>query len=309
MPAPHNNRNLIRGYIAEGRGFGHGEFYRAMLQLRRWNASPVSVQTYGSVPPFKRKMHFLSRSEWLLALLFSWIGCHVREQFPYWPWAAPHPLYGLDPDLDAVLPWSPGTLALCKEAGIEHGCYVGTDIPYIWTLDLVATMAWLPVERISAAIISVKPLGSEAYTGDIDPIARGPEKLEIERRSALEWHLPYFVADRSVYPGPLLGQLEWLSSAALLPKGHLLEQARDQLLDRLGDALAKEPPVEWKQRLIVDYRLASDEADVAMQSILWHQLVDVDLTRELDTEEVPRPGGRALRSSFRHFLESSICTP
>lgn len=305
MVAPRVTKSLIARYINEGRGFGHGEAYRAFIQLMRWNASPVSVQTFGRVPPFTRDMHFLCRSEWLIALLLAWVGCHIREQFPMWPWPSANPLYGFHADLDPKLGWTSGTLALCKAAGIDHGCFVGTSIPYIWTMDLVATLAWLPPEQTVCALVSIKPLQSEQYTGDIDPISRGPEKLEVERRYAQELGWPYLLADRSLYPGPLLGQLELYSSAACLPPTHRAKTARERLLDHYGESLSEHPPQEWRARLMAEDRLTPEEADLAVQNIFWTQAVDVDLTREIQMEDPIAPGGRALRESLRqHIMES-----
>ncbi len=306
MAAPRVTKALIARYIAEGRGFGHGDAYKAFIQLMRWNASPVSVQTFGKVPPFGRDMHFLCRSEWLIALLLAWVGCHVREQFPMWPWASAGPLYGFHADLDPKLDWTSGTLALCKAAGIDHGCFVGTNIPYIWTMDLVATLAWLPPEETRCALVSIKPLQSEKYTGDIDPISRGPEKLEIERRYAKELGWPYFLADRSLYPGPLLGQLELYSSAACLPPNHRARTARERLLDRHGESLSKLPPLEWRDRLVTDEGLAQAEADLAVHNIFWTQAIDVDLNQEILMEDPISPGGRALRGALRRYILEAL---
>jgi len=303
MPAPKVTVELIARYIAEGRGIGHGELYKAMIQLRRWNASPVSVQTVGSVPPHHRTMHFLSRSEWLIALLLSWIGCFVREQFPMWPWRHPSPRYGLCADLDPSVPWSEGTLSICKQLGIKHGTYVGTAIPYIWTLDLVATLAWLPVSEQTCAVFSIKPLASEEYTGDIDPLARGPEKLEVERTFSKRLSLPYFVADKTLYPGDLLGQLEFYSHAAHLPAGGAGD-ALDRFLQQRGPSLNHTSPIEWRDRLVAEHRVSEATANHLVQHVLWKQIVDVDLTREVDWESPIRSGGHALISSLRRELTS-----
>jgi hypothetical protein len=303
MVAPRVTIDLLRRYIAEGRGMGHGESYLAFIQLMRWNASPISVQTFGSIPPFRRRTHFLCRSEWLIALLLAWIGCHVREQLPMWPWRSPNLLHGLNESLDARLTWSPGTIALCRELGIDHGYFVGTSIPYVWTLDLVATLAWLPIEQSKAAVVSVKPLAHETYAGDTDPIARGPEKLEVERQYATRTGLSYFVADRSLYPGHLLGQLELYSSAANLPPGHSAQIAQSRLLDSKGDSLAQEPPTAWRDRLMKDWGLSQPDADLAVSNIIWNQLIDVDLTQEVQMEDPIRPGGRGLQKALRKWIE------
>lgn len=302
MTAPRVTWDLVRRYVAE-RGTGFGEDYRAFLQLKRYNASPVSVQTSGRVPPFKRRMHFLCRSEWLIAILLAWVGCHIREQLPLWPWSHPHLLFNYLPQFDGA-PRSLGTLELCKQAGIEHGTFIGTTIPYIWTIDIGAILAWLPPEEVSCALVSVKPLETEEYTGDIDPIARGPEKLEIERRYAANGSFPYFVADRTLWPGDLLGQLEDLSAAAYADE--LTLEAVKRLLDQSGSELSKEPPNEWVARLRASCGLREERAREAMRYVIWHQLVDVDLSRFLDYDSIPRPGGRALIRAMRDFLTRGL---
>lgn len=302
MPAPRVTERLIRGYIEKGRGLGFGESYQPFIQLKRWNASPVSTQTIGRLPPFGRDAHFLSRSEWLLALLLSWAGCHVREQLPMWPWSHPHPLDGNPGREVAALPWSSGTIELCRCAGIRHGVFVGTKLPYIWTLDLVANLAWRVPPALSCVILSVKPLNSEQYTGDIDPIARGPEKLEIERRYAAELGIKYIVGDRTRFPGALLGQLEWLSGAAVVAADSDVARGVQELLTCRGDTLPQLPPTDWHQMLVRDHRLRPEQADVAIQHILWHQHVDTDLSRQWQPEDCVRPGGRKLREAIRRYL-------
>jgi len=247
-------------------------------------------------------MHFLCRSEWLLALLLSWVGCLVREQYPMWPWRHPGPRYGICSDHDARIAWSDGTLELCKALGIEHGTYVGTSIPYIWTIDLVATLGWLPLHEQTCAVISVKPLAGEEYTGDIDPLARGPEKLEVERMFAKQLSLAYFLADRSLFPGALLGQLEFYANAARPPKLDADAVALSQFLDRHGSALGQLPPLEWRDRLVCEQRVAQATAGDLVQHISWKQIVDVDLTRELSWEDTVRAGGHALIDALRNEL-------
>lgn len=306
MVAPKTTWELLRRYIEEGRGLGHGEQYRAFIQLRRWNASPVSFQTYGAVPPFKRATHHLCRSEWLLAVLFSWIGGHVREQMPLWPWRHPEPIAGLDETRDRSLKWSSGTIALCNEAGIKHGTFVGTTIPYIWTLDLVVTWAWLPRAECNCSLVSVKPLKSEQYGGDVDPLARGPEKLEIERRYAARLGLPYFVADSSRYQGPLLGQLELYAKAADTPSDEGSNKAIRWIRDGGESTLRTETPLDWRDRFMKDFALSIEQADYLLQHVIWHQFVDVDMRRELAMDRLVRPGGRALVLALRSDLQRVV---
>lgn len=299
MPAPAPTESLIRGYIDEGRGSGHGDTYKPWIQIKRWNSSPVSTQSMGPFPGLLRSTHFLCRSELLLALFLAWIGALVREQLPLWPWRHPHPLFGYSERFEDG-PWAPGTLDLCKEAGIQHGYFIGSSIPYVWTMDLVATLAWLPPEEVTCAMLSVKPLDSEKYSGDIDPVARGPEKLEIERRYAEYLSISYFVADRSMFPGPLLGQLDDLRSSSSIDGES--DVAVRRLLEARGADLSLEAPDEWIQRLKQDYGLTNDRARTAARFMIWHQLVDVDLSRPLQYDRVPHPGGRRLITNAREML-------
>lgn len=291
----------LRAMIKEGRGQGHGEAYQPWIQLRRWNPSPSSTQGWGKIPPLWRDRHMLCRSEWLLGILFSWVGAEVREQFPLWPFPHPHPLYGLDSALDADLPISRGLLALCAEAGIAHGQFPGTDVLYIWTMDLVLT--WLSESGgpPRCVFVSVKPVSSERYQS-VDPLDRGPQKLEIERRYAASLEIPYYLGDRTRYPGPLLGQLEWLKSAAYPPATERGQALLARFLDRHGHELGQDAPAAWIWRLQQDLGAEKAEADYTVQHCLWHQHLDCDLSLTLDLERLPQPGGRALRRELRRSL-------
>lgn len=291
----------LKNHLQIGHGSGHGQGYKSLWELKRWNASPMSVQILKPVPPFARSCHFFSRSEWLLALVFSWLGAHVREQYPLWPWSHPHPLYGLNADRDTALPWSPGMIEICTKVGIEHGVFVGTRIPYIWTIDLALTIPWVDKESPGCCLVSVKPLESERYLY-IDPLDRGPEKLEGERQYAQSLDIPYFVGDRSLFPGDLLGQLEWLADAAVIPVGHPWQDRVQNFLDRCGADLGNYPLMESSIRLQKDFGATKREADYLVQHCLWHQLIDCDLSKYIDMAACPKPGGRRLKAAMREFL-------
>lgn len=291
----------LRAAIKDGSGTGHGNDYKPFLEIKRWNASPISTQARKAVPPYSRACHFFCQSEWFLALLFSWLGALAREQFPAWPWRHPHPLAGLQPDLDAQLPWSAGMEDVCRSAGIKHGTFPGTDIPYIWTLDLALTIPWTGSDIPACCLVSIKPLESERYLY-VDPLDRGPEKLEGERRYARSLGIPYIVADRTKYPGDLLGQLEFLAGAAALPKGSQRWTILQRFLDAYGHELQDHPPLEWILRLQRDFDATRPEADYLIQHCIWHQIIDLDVSRFMDFSKRPIPGGRRLRSELRKTI-------
>jgi len=305
MGAPKVTDKRIEAMIKAGYGSGVGESYKPPLQIQRWNPSPMSVQVVKPVPPFKRKCHFFSLSEWYLALLFAWIGAHVREQFPMWYWVHQHPEYDRNPEVDSTLPWSEGMKVICRDMGIKHGHFVGTDVPYIWTMDLCLHLPWIITPAKACCLVSVKPLESERYLY-IDPLDRGPEKLEAERRYAQAMEINYFIGDRSLYPGPLFAQLEYLADAAVLPCNHPWSATLDRFLSRHGADLSAYPLLDVIERLRVDYAATADQAAFLLNHILWTQLVDCDLSLPIKTSLPPRPGGRSLQVAIRSNIQGGI---
>ena len=291
----------LRAAIQAGSGTGHRNDYKPFLEIKRWNASPISTQSRKAVPPYSRACHFFCQSEWFLALIFSWLGALVREQFPAWPWRHPHPLAGLHPDLDTQLPWSEGMEDICRSAGIKHGTFPGTDIPYIWTIDLALTIPWTESGIPACCLVSVKPIESERYLY-VDPLDRGPEKLEGERRYAESLGIPYVIADRTKYPGDLLGQLEFLAGAAALPNGSRRWTILQRFLDAHGHELQDYPPLEWILRLERDFDATRHEADYLIQHCIWQQIIDLDVSRFMDFSNRPIPGGRRLRDELRKTI-------
>jgi len=195
--------------------------------------------------------------------------------------------------------------AICMEAGIKHGVFVGTNIPYVWTIDLCLTMPWIDDRTKASCLVSVKPLESERYLY-VDPLDRGPEKLEGERRYAQDLGIPYFVGDRSLYPGPLFAQLEYLSEAARLPLNHPWSATLSRFLDTQGNDIASYPLCDVCDKLQKDYRATTEEATFLLNHILWNQLVDCDLSIQVKTSLPPRPGGRSLQTSIRSSIQGVI---
>lgn len=300
--APKVTWRRVEESIASGMGTGFGEAYRPTLEIKRWNPSPMSVQVVKPVPPFNRLCHFFSHSEWYLALLFSWLGAHIREQYPLWPWPHRHPEYSRFPEIDATLPRSEGMEAICREAGIPHGVFVGTNIPYIWSIDLCIFMPWVECRSQATCFVSVKPLESERYLY-VDPLDRGPEKLEAERRFAKQLELPYFIGDRSLYPGPIFAELEVLSEAALLPTQHPWAITLNRFLNDYQGSLEANPLSEIHDRLIKDYKASAEQATFLQHHMLWNQIVDCDVSSPIRESLPPRKGGKALRQALRKSLE------
>lgn len=299
--APKVTWDRVEAMIADGHGNGFDELYQPILQIKRWNPSPVSVQVVESLPPFKRRCHFFSYSEYHMALLFTWAGAWIREQFPAWPWSHFHPEYGRHFEDDASLPRSPGMIKICRDAGIPHGNFIGTDIPYIWSFDLCLTLPWIETPAQRTVLASIKPLDADRYQ-HIDPLDRGPEKLEGERRYARQLGVAYIVADRTRYPGPLFANLDLYRRAAVLPPNSRLARAKEQLLStRINDLQMH--PIRESTRIAADaFGLNHAEATILIHHCLWTQEIDCDLSKSVQPSKPPHAGGRLLRQAIRDAL-------
>lgn len=306
--APKVTWDRVRELIQSGAGTGFDEAYRPILEIKRWNPSPASVQVVERIPPFRRRCHFFSISEYYIALLLAWAGAWIREQYPLWPWAHMHPEYSRNPEEDATLPRSPGMLKICRDAGIEHGKYIGTRIDYIWSIDLCATLPWVQHAKQRTLLVSIKPLESERYLYP-DPLDRGVEKLEAERRYARQLGVGYILGDRSLYPGPFLPNLDAYRRAAVIPHAHPLSSAKRQLLERRLDDIQVQPITESIRRAEQDLHLSNTDATYLIHHCLWSQEIDCDLAQPMIPSKPPRPGGRHLRQALRSYLESEATKP
>ena len=298
MPAPKVTVENIEKAIKRGDGQGHGIAYTPWIQIRRWNSSPVSTQVPGCLPPFYQRQAYLAVNEWHVALVMAWLQIEVRTQFPVWPWPHPHPLYGLDSQIDSYLSWSNGMQSVCKEAGIKHGNYPGTKIPFVWSLDLVLTIGNI-AESSKCVVVSIKWVDDERFKDELNPIDRQIEKLECERRYCAELEIPYFVTGSDMFPKHLKTNLAFLVSASKTPdenseRFRLIQEFKDKYLDYAS----LYPIEEWSIWMQEGLRSNLVDAHYVTQYLLWHQIVDADLTISINLREPPKPGGIKYRSNL-----------
>lgn len=303
--APKITDKWLDEQICAGRGTGFDNRYLPLLFLARWNPSKVSTQNAKPIPPFSRQCYCFSQSEWFVALIIAWAGGLIREQFPLWPWPHPHPEYGRHAEDDHLLPWSVGMLDICRSAGIKHGTFVGTRIDYIWSMDLCVHLPWILDPRHRTTMVSVKPLESNQYIS-IDPLARGPEKLEAERRYCEQIGAHYFVSDASLFPTHLHGELESLCDSAVLSKTNPMSEILQQFLDADGGRHRDETITDTHTRLQIDFGADQHQATFLLNHMLWTQLIDCDLTRPVIRSLPPKPGGRRFRQTVRQLLSRGI---
>lgn len=282
--------------ICQGRGMGHGRNYLPWLMLRRKNSSPNSNQVVSWMPPLQRTAHYFSRGEYHTALLLLWLGVKdLREQFPLWPIPHPHPLEGTPGMAPARVRWSRGLLEIAREAGIDHGFEFGTRLPYVATLDLLATVPL--ANGMGLAGFSSKPI-KEAND---DVKLRTLERLELERRYSADVGALYFVSSSALTPLLTAGQLEsWLDASTLHCAPHLLprRQQFSEHFNRYPDRAI----TETVRTVATAMSIELSDAWLLFRHCAWTQAVDIDPSVPILTSRPPQAGGRALRDTLRRSL-------
>lgn len=296
-PKPRRQKGMTHKKLCEriqlGHGMGHGSDYLPWLILRRKNPSPYSNQVASSMPPLGRAAFYFSRGEYHTALMLLWLGVKdLREQFPLWPIAHPHPLDGAPGAESVPRPWSRGLLEIAREANIDHGHEIGTGVPYVASLDLLATV---PLRNgYALAGFSSKPITEP----NEDVKWRTLERLELERRYATGIGASYFVSSSALVPKLTAGNLEvWLDASTLRCAPHLIDYATEFAL-HINASLTL-PVNEAVMHATQALRLAPDEAWLLFRHCAWTQSVDIDPSRRILTSFPIQAGGRALRANLR----------
>lgn len=301
-PVPKRRRTLhmtqqkLAARITLGHGIGSGANYLPWLTLRRKNASPESNQVISWMPPLRRTAHYFSRGEYHTALLLLWLGVRdLREQFPIWPIAHPHPLENQADTRTGSRPWSKGLLAIAKDAGIKHGTEYGTSLPYVASLDLVATT--VDASGNALTVFSSKPI----ETAGERIKWRTRERLELERRYAAEISARYYVSSSALISLLTAGQLEsWLDFSTMDSMPNLACSAaqfaavvQDSKQLSIVEAVTLAATVCW---------LPMDQAWCLFRHCAWTQAIDIDPTVRILNSHPIRAGGRALRANLQHRL-------
>lgn len=300
IPKPRRIRGMtpqkLAARIAQGHGIGSGATYIPWLTLRRKNTSPDSNQVISRMPPLRRTAHYFSRGEYHTALLLLWLGVSdLREQFPIWPIAHPHPLENHADTRTGTRPWSKGLAAIAADAGIKHGTEYGTRVPYIASLDLVATTEHQGGYALT--IFSSKPIETPH-----DKVRwRTRERLELERRYAAEIAARYYVSSSALISLLTAGQLEnWLDASTLesTPRLQAIAVQFAAIVQDTKDLSI----VEAVTRAAAVCSLQLDEAWFLFRHCAWTQAIDIDPTVRILNSHPVRAGGRALRGALRRRL-------
>lgn len=121
----------LAALLRRGVGCGRDDDYKPWIRVRRRLSSPVSNLYSLPNPLHARALQLLSGLEFQAANVALWFSCaEIREQHPLWPWAHAHPKCGRHAQLDSRLGMVKGLLEIAKDAGIDHGVYPGTHLPF-----------------------------------------------------------------------------------------------------------------------------------------------------------------------------------
>lgn len=203
--APIMNLKAFAKYVEAGYGMGRLDNYRPWLRIKRQYSSRKSKQVFCNLTLRRTNHHLLSGLEYKTALPCAWLHpFELRECLPLWPFPHEHPQSGLYRDLDKKLPTSPGLLEIAMSAGIDHGFFFGTTIPYVATTDLVICPSDPQDTSTQLRFISCKPVK------EIIEKPRVRERLELERRYAELNGGVHIVEHGENLPHKLIDNLDWI---------------------------------------------------------------------------------------------------
>lgn len=275
--------------IDAGVGGSIGENYCAWMRIRRQLSSPVSTLHVEHTPLYShRGLHLLSDDEDRMARIFVWLGAtEVREQMPMWP--DPHglPLSGWHPDRDQSLGEAPGLLEIAKAAGISHGRYYATKIPFIATTDLMVRFGIPPNDRLILCQCKPRKIAEAPKNG------RTRERLILETLYAKAIGACAVVIHEDYLPSVFHENLIWLEPL----RSEILNARTSQQIFDYAHAFMRRcdsDPIE----ACVEYAASSTGMDLitghaSFRMAAWAGLIDADLLKPIQmTRLLQRDGGR-----------------
>lgn len=188
-----------------------------------------------------------------------------------------------------------GLMDIASEAGIDHGVEVGTDIPYVATIDFLVTLHTAAGPKLVG--ISCKPFSNL----DAQIKVRVLERLELERRYFEEAGVRYLVSNSGLVPNLMAGQLEWWMGSSVLHKNTELYQHSNcfaAFVEERENASISEAIIEASKY----FEINPDDAWQLFRYCAWHQLIDIDPTERMVTSHPIHQGGRALRATLRESI-------
>lgn len=287
----------LAALIRAGYGQGHFHRYKPWLSVTKRDYSPIS--NIGHLPnsAMARAHHYRARDERGTILVLRWLGvADVRDAFPVWPWPHQHPGHGLPGYENA--PRLAGLLQLAQEADIPHGWYPGTSIPYVATLDILATY------RSSSGSFQLAAFENkdEGIATAPDPLLRAKERLELTRRYCVLAEIQRRLIHAEKLPPELIVNLDLLTPQLTAQRLSVLLASKvyHDVLEVLQVAGYRAAPDELIATLGSRFGYSSQSLQTAMHIAIWRQDVDHDLTLPFKPWQPLIPGGLAVK----HHLQA-----
>lgn len=273
--------HTIERWVLDGRGQGHHHDYEAWIQIaRRGSPSGGNLQDR-YIPQFDRFFDLMSANELQVGRFILWLGVDdLREGFPCWTVPHPHPLY-LHPEFCASpIPWSHGTIRCAEALGIKHPTFVGTKIPYVLTLDFLATLR--TPTGVRAVAIPVKPDEADVPLKESDLL-----KLAITKEYCSKLNIPWRLASGSMIPPTLNSNLEiCIHYSGLLSTAE--QSISETFFDELNQRLGPDHPIH-ETLTTIEQSMCLDQATVTrlFYRALWFRKSQIDLRQALVLSEPP----------------------
>jgi hypothetical protein len=284
--------------IDAGRGQGHFDDYLPWLWIHRKNTSGQGNQVVDPLPGYRRASHFMAQVEWHVALLCIYLGARdVREQFPLWPWAHEHPLADYPGAQHGRRRRCAGLLDIADHLGIDHGREVGSEVPYVASLDLLVT-----VQRrngIGLAGIALKP---HDLILSAEPNDRVNERLQLEVACMNRYDATHVVVDRRLLGPHTGGNLEFFSSGYRIPSALQVVSLQGDFLDRFLDIASTSSISEGINRAARGTGLDQMSANLLWRHLVWRQRIDIDITAPLELGRPLRGGGKDIARAISREL-------
>lgn len=287
--------------VDAGRGQGHGDAYLPWLWIHRKNVSGRGNQVVDPMPGYRRASHFLAQVEWHVGLLCIYLGAlDVREQFPLWPQPHPHPLADYAPSQHSRSGCR-GLIAISQELGVDHGREVGSDAPYVATIDIAAT-----VKRATGYGIAGIALKPHELILSSEPTDRINERLAMERVCMTDYRATHKVVDRSLLGHSTGGNLELLSSGARLPERLQDKPMLSEFKERFIDAASLTSISRGIDRAGAALGLNPIDANLVWRHLTWHRSVELDITLPLQMGMPLSLGGRSTADAMTRELFGEV---
>lgn len=280
--------------IMAGYGQGHLHRYKPWLRVTKRDYSPSSLIGHLPLPELKRLHHFRAQAEQRVLLLLRWLGAlDMRDQYPFWPWSHAHPLFGLP----GVESWSMrGLVEISRDIGIKHENYIGTDLPYVATIDILAT--WKA--KHGGYVLTAYDCKPEQIVKESPPGAFVHRRILLHRAYCKEAQIDYRLTHAERLPRLFLVNLDALYP--LLGPGELtaLRQSADycDLVSTLSETAYDRPARVALVEAAARNGSAGDRANLILNTAIWTQDLDHDLRAPLELYEPLLKGGRWLKASL-----------